>query len=74
MAASFKLKDKSGLGIIVDYSIVVNGVQYFFQFFSLLICETTYVFQSAKKCIMTSFSILNFFYYFILNQIGYILK
>ena len=39
------LKDKSGIVIIVNYSrdyTVVNGVQYFFQFFSLLICETTY--------------------------------
>ena len=40
----YGLKDKSGVGIIVDYSrdyTVVNGVRYFFQFFSLLICEPT---------------------------------
>ena len=38
------LKEKSGVIIIVDYSrdyTFVNGVKYFFQFFSLLICETT---------------------------------
>ena len=38
-------KDKSRVVIIVDYSrnyTVVNGVKYFFQFFSLLIWETTY--------------------------------
>ena len=40
-----RLKDKSGIGIIVDYSkhyTIVNGVKYFFQFFSLLIYETIY--------------------------------
>ena len=39
------LNDKSAVGIIVDYSrdyTVVDGVKYFFQLFSLLICETTY--------------------------------
>ena len=39
------LKAKSGVGIIVDYSrdyTVVNSLLYFFQFFSPLICETTY--------------------------------
>ena len=38
------LKEKSGAIIIVDYSrdyTVVNGVWHFFNFFSLLICETT---------------------------------
>ena len=47
------LKDKSGVGVIVDYSrdyIVVDVVQYFFQFFSPLISETTYfnLLRSAK--------------------------
>ena len=38
-------KDKSGVGIMVDYSrgyTVVNGLQYFFQLSSLSMCETTY--------------------------------
>ena len=42
---SRSLKGKSGVVIIVDYSrdySVVNDVKYFFQSFSLLICETTY--------------------------------
>ena len=50
------LKDKSGVGIIVAYSrdcTVVNGVQYFFQFFSFNL--RNYILQSAKKCEMTSF-------------------
>ena len=50
------LKDKSGVGIIVDYSrddIVVNGVQYLSQFFSFNL--RNYIFQSAKKCVMASF-------------------
>ena len=47
------LKNKSGVVIIVDCSrdyTVVNGVQYFFQFFSLLICATPYfnLLKSAK--------------------------
>ena len=47
------LKDKSRVGIFVDYSryyTVANGVQYVFQFFSCLICETKYfnLLQSAK--------------------------
>ena len=47
-----KLKDKSGVGIIVDYSrdyTVVNGCSTFFNF-SLLICETIYfnLLRSAK--------------------------
>ena len=46
-------KDKSGVGIIVDYSrgyTVLNGVYYFFQLFSHLICKTTYfnLLRSAK--------------------------
>ena len=38
------LKDKSGVGIIVDYSIV------FYKIFALSICETTYfnLLRSAK--------------------------
>ena len=47
------LQDKSEVVIVVDYSrdyTVVNGVQYFFHFFSLLICDTTYfsLLRSAK--------------------------
>ena len=54
VCCDFMLKDKSGVGIIVvvDYSdyTVANGVLNFFQFFSLLICETTYfnLLRSAK--------------------------
>ena len=36
LVVRFGLKDKSGVGTIVDYSrdyTVVNGVEYFFQFF-----------------------------------------
>ena len=51
------LKDKSGVGIIVDYSRdynVVNGVEYFFSIvFSFNLRH--YIFQSSKKCEMTSF-------------------
>ena len=52
------LKDKSRVGIIVDYSrdyTVVNGAQYTcFQVFSLM-NQQNYIFLSAKKCEMTSF-------------------
>ena len=54
---SVTLKDKSGVGIIVDCSrdsTVVNGVKYFLSFvfpFNL----RNYIFQSAEKCEMTSF-------------------
>ena len=49
---TYKLKDKSGVGIIVDYSrdyTGVNGVV-LFPSFSVLICETTYfnLLRSAK--------------------------
>ena len=51
------LKDKSGVVTIVDFSrdyTVVNGVcNTFFNFFSLYL--RNYIFQSAKKCEMTSF-------------------
>ena len=46
------LKDKSGVVIIVDYSSVVNGVVLFSIFFSFKL--RNYIFQSAKKCEMTS--------------------
>ena len=49
------LKDKSRVGIIVDYSrgyTVANGV--YFNFFSFNL--RNHIFQSAKKCKMTSFS------------------
>ena len=52
------LKDKSEVVIIVDYSreyTVVNGVQHFLQFFFSFSLRN-YVFISAKKCEMTSFS------------------
>ena len=52
------LLDKSGVGIVVDYSrdyTVVNGVQCFFQFFFSFNLRY-YKFQSAKKREMTSFS------------------
>ena len=53
---SFKycnLNDKSRVVAIVDYSrdyTVVNDVKYFFQLFSLLICQATYfnLLKSAK--------------------------
>ena len=51
------LKDKSGVGKIVDHSrdnTVVNSVVYF-SFFPFNL--RNYIFQSAKKCEMTSFSI-----------------
>ena len=47
--------------IIVDYSrdyTVVNDVLYFFQFFSFNL--RNYIFQFAKKCEMTSFSMISF--------------
>ena len=51
------IKDKSRVVIIVDYSrdyTIVNGVQYLFSiFFSFNL--RNYIFQSAKKCEMTSF-------------------
>ena len=56
------LKDKSGVGRIVHHSrdyTVVNGVQYFFQFF-LSFNLLNYIVQSAKKCEMTSFSMMSF--------------
>ena len=49
---------KSGAGFIVDYSRdhnVVNGV-YFFCSISFSLNLRNYIFQSAKKCEMTSFS------------------
>ena len=53
------LKDKSGVGIIVDYSrdyTVVNGVKYFFPLvFSFNLRD--HILQSAKKCEMTSSSL-----------------
>ena len=52
------MKDKSGVGIIVDYSrdyAVVNGVWYLFSIFSSFNLRN-FIFQSAKKCEMTSFS------------------
>ena len=54
------LKDKSAVVIVVDYSrdyTVVNGVYYFFHFFSLNL--RNYIFQSDKKCEMTSFYIMS---------------
>ena len=54
----FLLKDKLRVGMIVDYSrdyTFVNGVQYFFTIFSPFNLKN-YIFQSAKKCEMTSFS------------------
>ena len=57
-----KLKDKSGVGIIGDFSrdyTVVNGVQYLFSIlFSFHL--RNYIFQSAKKCEMTSISMTSF--------------
>ena len=51
------LKDKSGVGITVDYSkdytVVNGGVLIFSNIFSLDL--RNYIFQSAKKCEMTSF-------------------
>ena len=50
------LKDKSGIGMIVDYSrdcTVVNGVVLFSIFSSFNLRNS--IFQSAKKCEMTSF-------------------
>ena len=44
------LKDKSVVGLIVDYSrdyTVVNGVQYFFHFFSISLCS---VFVLMRFC------------------------
>ena len=52
--SEISLKDKSGVGKVLAYSrnyTVLNGVYYFFfNFFSLLICEATYfnLPQSAK--------------------------
>ena len=50
-------KDKYGVGIIVDNSrdyTVMNGVPYFFSIvFSFNL--QNWIFQSAKKCKMTSF-------------------
>ena len=51
------LEDESGIGIVVDYSrdyTVVNGVVLSLIFSSLN--RRNYIFQSAKKCEMTSFS------------------
>ena len=45
------LKDKSGVGIILDYSreyTVVNGVLYFFSFVSLSICDNFSLVRSTK--------------------------
>ena len=58
MLESFLLMDKSGFGIIVDYSrdyTVVDDVWYFFNFF-LSQTAKNYIFQSAKKCELTSLS------------------
>ena len=52
------LKDESGVDIIVDYSrdyTVVNGVWYFFSSFSSFNLRN-HIFQSSKKCEMTSLS------------------
>ena len=55
------LKKQSRVVIIVDHSrgyTVVNGVQYFFNFFSFNL--KNYIFQSAKECEMTSFYMTSF--------------
>ena len=56
------MKNKSsGVDIIVDFSrdyTVVNGVEFLFQFLSSFNLRN-YIFQSAKKCKIASFSMMS---------------
>ena len=54
---SLSLKEKSGVGIIVDYSRDYTVMNTFFNFFSFNL--RNYTFQSAKKCEMTSFHMMS---------------